>query len=78
MKKKTTSKLEKISNFYDKHENIFMLLIILLATISVTFHYPFRPYDLTWNFGNMYKLFLGYKIYEEVAIIITPLCFYIG
>ena len=78
MKKKTTSKLEIISNFYDKHENIFMLLIILLATISVTFHYPFRPYDLTWNFGNMYKLFLGYKIYEEVAIIITPLCFYIG
>ena len=78
MKKKTISKLEKISVFYDRHENVLMLLMILLATISVTFHYPFRPYDLIWNFGNMYKLFLGYKIYEEVAIIITPLCFYIG
>lgn len=78
MRKKIGAISDKISKFHDKHENILMLVMILIIIASVTFFYRFKPYDLLWNFGNMYKLFLGYKIYEEVAIITTPLVFYIG
>lgn len=78
MKKKIAIKLEKISDFYDEHESILVIALMTITLISMTFNYLFKPYDLIWNFGNMYKMFLGYKVYEEVAIIITPICFYIG
>ena len=78
MRKKLKGVYEKASVFHDKHENIIMILLLTLIACAYSFHYKFMPYDYLWNFGNIYKLFLGYKIYEDVAIIITPLMFFIG
>lgn len=78
MKKRITGLFEKISDFHDKHEGIIIFFILLIILCSSTFHFKFMPFDYVWDFGNIYKLILGYHIYEEVAIIITPLFFYVG
>ena len=78
MKKKLKYAFEKISDFHDKHEGIIMFFMLLTIICSSTFHFKFMPCDYIWDFGNIYKLILGYNIYEEVAIIITPLFFYVG
>ena len=78
MRKRIKGALKKVSIFHDKHENIIMFLILFIIVLSYSFHYKLIPYDYLWNFGNIYKLFLGYTIYKDVAIIITPLMFYIG
>ena len=78
MKKKMQAIFQKLSDFYDRHEVVLVVLITLIFNISVSFHFKFYPYDYLWNFGNIYKLHLGYQIYKEVAIIITPIFFAIG
>ena len=76
--KKLKSKFDTFSKFYDEKENIIIFFVLLIIICTFSFHFKFYPYDYMWNFGNMYKLYLGYKMYEEVAVIITPMVFYLG
>lgn len=54
-----------------------IVLIVIIISVSV-FAILVKPYDELWNFANSYKIFNGYKMYEEVNIIITPLFFWIA
>lgn len=69
---------EKFLNFLDRHECSFVIVIGLLISIAFTYNNYLVPYDYLWNFGNLYKLHLGFEIYNEVNIIQTPIFFWIG
>lgn len=58
----------------------YMISIILISiyTYLMCFKVNFYPYDESWNFQNMYKIFEGMTIYKDANVIITPLFFIVG
>lgn len=70
-------KSKKVIETIKKHDNIFILIIILISTL-VTFKAKIESGDEIWTFQNIYKMYNGYKIYNDANVIQTPLFFYIG
>lgn len=60
-----------------KHDNILMF-IILMAVTSKYLWIKLDANDSLWTFSNIYKMYNGFKIYQDINIIQTPLYFYIG
>jgi len=67
---------EFMNKLKNKDMDVFLLILVLMCGASFVVFVNF--YDELWNFANCYKMFNGYKIYEELNIIITPLFFYVA
>ncbi len=53
-------------------------IILIIATFSITiFFVPLLSSDELWNFQNIFKMYNGFKIYNDSNVIITPIFFYI-
>ena len=70
--------MEKVINIIKKYENIFVILLLFISLIGVSFYINLDVNDELWNFQNVYKMYNGYQIYEDANVICTPLFFYIG
>ncbi len=68
----------KVINIIKKHENIFVIILLFISLIGVSFYINLDVNDELWNFQNVYKMYNGYQIYEDANVICTPLFFYIG
>ena len=70
--------MEKVINLIKKYENIIVIILLFISLIGVSFYINLDVNDELWNFQNVYKMYNGYKIYEDANVICTPLFFYIG
>lgn len=59
-------------------QNIAILILIVLAVSAFSLNVEFKINDELWNFSNVYKMSIGFEIYKDLNVIITPLFFYIG
>ena len=69
---------ETIKNRIKGNEDITVFILICVALISTALYYELTPTDMLWNFGNIYKIYAGQKMYADANIIITPIFFEIG
>lgn len=69
--------MEKIKRIIKKSDVDVILLVLIFVAIC-SFCAAVDSNDELWNFANCYKMFNGYRIYEELNVIITPLFFYIA
>lgn len=74
MKHKTRKVIETIK----KHDNIFILILIILSIFGVSLNILIAESDELWNFQSVYKMYNGFQIYKDFNVIITPLFFIIG
>ena len=70
--------LIKITNFIEKHNNIFVAMLIFVSIFGITLNVNLESSDELWNFQNIYKMYNGFQIYKDANVIITPLFFWIG
>ena len=70
--------LIKITNFIEKHNNIFVVMLIFVSIFGITLNVNLESSDELWNFQNIYKMYNGFQIYKDANVIITPLFFWIG
>ena len=68
----------KVINIIKKHENVFVIILLFISLMGVSFYIKLDVNDELWNFQNIYKMYNGYQIYEDANVICTPLFFYIG
>ena len=61
-----------------KHDNILMILIILIITSTTVGMGRLLIGDELWNFSTIYKMYNGYIIYKDLNVLVTPLYFFIG
>lgn len=64
--------------FIKKHDNVFSLILIILSIYGVTMDVILENADELWNFQNVYKMYNGIQIYNDINVIVTPLFFWIG
>ena len=65
--------MSKLKTFINKHDNIFVFLLLLVISVGFVFRNVILGFDSLYVFGNLYKLSQGFIIYEEVNIITFPL-----
>ena len=70
--------LMKITNFIERHNNTFVVMLIFLSIFGITLNVNLESSDELWNFQNIYKMYNGFQIYKDANVIITPLFFWIG
>lgn len=61
-----------------KEKDLDVSILILIIVTVLAFYRELNPNDELWNFANIYKMNIGYEIYNDLNVIITPLFFYIG
>ena len=74
----------KLKNFKQKilkdkkYTRIFIFMIIFNITFFITSTLEGNNYgDRLWNFQFSYKIYNGFKVYKDIAMLQTPLYFYI-
>lgn len=70
--------IEKGTKFVKKHDNIFVLILIMILILSKVYNVYISNTDEMYNFFNSYKIANGLTIYKDNNVIITPLFFYIA
>lgn len=71
--------MEKIKKFINKHDLLFIIIIMVIFSIIWIITDVLVSIDAIWNFQNLYKIHQANYIYEkDINIIITPLFFFIG
>lgn len=65
-------------NKIKKHDNILMIIILLIITSIFLGIIGLNANDELWNFSNINKMSKGLIIYKDINVIITPLYFFIG
>ena len=63
-----------ISKIKNKDE-IFVFILMMIISIGITLNLKITAGDEIWNFQNIYKMYNGFKIYEDINVITTPLFF---
>ena len=66
--------IEKIK----RKDNIVIFILFFLISLGISLNIYLESSDEVWNFQNVYKMYNGFKIYEEINVIITPLFFYMA
>lgn len=66
---------ELISKIKEK-DNICIFFLFLIISLGVILSLSIEASDEVWNFQNVYKMYNGLKIYEDINVIITPLFFW--
>ncbi len=67
--------MNKIIRKIKEKDNIIVFLIIFLITIGISLNISIQASDEIWNFQSVYKMYNGFKIYQDMNVIITPLFF---
>ena len=70
--------MKKLINQLKEKDNIIVCILFFLISLGISLNIYLEASDEIWNFQNVYKMYNGFKIYEEVNVIITPLFFWIG
>lgn len=70
--------MKKIIDLIKKHDNVFIILLILFAITGIVLYVRVTAADELWCFQNIYKMYNGYEIYKDANVICTPLFFYLG
>ncbi len=70
--------LVKFFNFVKRHDNIFVIMLIIFSILGITLNVYVTNSDELWNFQNVYKMYNGYQIYKDANVIVTPLFFWMG
>ena len=66
------------SNFIKTYDNIFAIILFFLCIFGTILNARITNEDELWNFQNIFKMYNGYKIYQDANVIVTPLFFEIG
>lgn len=66
--------IEKIK----RKDNIAVFILFFLIALGVGLNLSLEAGDELLNFQNVYKMYNGFKIYEEINVIITPLFFWLA
>lgn len=64
--------IEKIK----RKDNISVFILFFLISLGISLNISLESSDEVWNFQNIYKMYNGFKIYEDINVIITPLFFW--
>ena len=70
--------MKKLLKLINKHDNISMLIWLIILTSTFAFWHNMDANDELWNFSNIYKMYNDYVIYKDINVIITPLFFTVG
>lgn len=69
---------KNIGKFIKKHDNLFVIILIIISALGITLNVLITNSDELWNFQSVYKMYNGHQIYKDFNVIITPLFFMIG
>lgn len=69
--------MKKIILRIKKKDDILFFLLIFFIAIGITLNLNISASDEIWNFQNAYKMYSGFKIYEDINVIVTPLFFWL-
>ena len=64
--------------FLKKHNSVIFFIVTFLCILPITLNVNLDMSDELWNFQNIYKMCIGYQIYVDANVIITPLFFVLG
>lgn len=70
-----------MKNVIDKikrKDNIAIFILFFLISLGICLNISLEANDEIWNFQNVYKMYNGFKIYEEINVIITPFFFWVS
>ena len=70
--------LKKIEQLIEKHDVIFVTIIMCLGASIFALESKMYVGDELWNLSHIYQMDIGYTIYLDNNVFITPLFFYIG
>ena len=70
--------LIKVKKFVEKHDEIFVTILIFIMSLGYSLYIKTLAGDELWNFQNVYKIYNGYKIYVDANVITTPVFHCIG
>ncbi len=68
--------MKNIINKVKEKDNIIVFILFFLVSLGICLNIYLEANDEIWNFQNVYKMYNGFKIYEEINVIITPLFFW--
>ena len=68
--------MKSIINKVKEKDNISIFILFFLISLGISLNLYIEASDELWNFQNVYKMYNGFKIYEEINVIITPLFFW--
>ena len=66
------------SDFIKTYDNIFAIILFFLCIFGTILNVRITNGDELWDFQNTFKMYNGYKIYQDANVIVTPLFFEIG
>ena len=69
--------MKNIINKIKEKDNIAVFILFFLISLGICLNIRIEASDEIWNFQNIYKMYNGFKIYEEINVIITQLFFWI-
>ena len=58
--------MEKIINVIKKYENIFIIILLFISLIGVSFYINLDVNDELWNFQNVYKMYMIHVIWKKL------------
>ena len=67
--------MKNLINKIKGKDNIAIFILFFLISLGISLNISLEANDEIWNFQNIYKMYNGFKIYEEINVIITPLFF---
>ena len=68
--------MKNIISKVKEKDNIAVFILFFLISLGISLNLYIEASDELWNFQNVYKMYNGFKIYEEINVIITPLFFW--
>ena len=68
--------MKKIINTIKEKDNIIIFILFFFVSLGICLNLSIEASDEIWNFQNVYKMYNGFKIYEEINVIITPFFFW--
>ncbi len=70
--------MKNIINKLKEKDNIIVFILFFLISLGIGLNIYLEASDEIWNFQNVYKMYNGFKIYQEINVIITPFFFWIA
>ena len=70
--------MKNLINKIKGKDNIAIFILFFLISLGISLNISLEANDEIWNFQNIYKMYNGFKIYEEINVIITPLFFWLA
>lgn len=70
--------MKQIINKIKEKDNVIFFGVFFLISLGISLNIYLDVNDEIWNFQNIYKMYCGSKIYDEINVIITPLFFWIN